>query len=217
MVDHINESRSAHIVTIEDPIEVLHQDKASLINQREIGIDTKNFAEALRRALRQDPDVVFIGEIRDAETVQVALSAAETGHLVLSTLHTINAAETINRIIDFFPLSQQRQVRTALAATLRGVVSQRLLPRADGLGRVPSVEVLVMNGRVFDRMVEHETTDGIEEIMREGEYYGMQTFDQSLLKLCQDGTISIRDALMVASHPHDLRISLQQLGLSLPA
>lgn len=214
MIDHINANRSAHIVTIEDPIEVLHQDKKSLVNQREVGIDTKNFAEALRRALRQDPDVIFIGEIRDAETVQVALSAAETGHLVISTLHTINASETINRIIDFFPLSQQHQVRMALAATLRGVLSQRLLPRKDGLGRVPATEVLVVTGRVLERVVDDQSTDGIEEIMHDGEYYGMHTFDQSLFKLIEQGVIDPRDAMAVATNAHDLSVELHNAGIS---
>lgn len=214
MIDYINKSRSAHIITIEDPIEVLHEDQKSLVSQREVGIDTKSFAEALRRALRQDPDVIFIGEIRDEETVQVALSAAETGHLVISTLHTINASETINRIIDFFPLDKQRQVRTTLAGTLRGVLSQRLLARTDGLGRIPATETLVVNGRVLERIIGDETIDGIEEIMREGEYYGMHTFDQSLFELVRDGVITERDAFTVATNAHDLSVELRQAGVT---
>src|SRR5688572_20677985 len=154
MIDHINESRAVNVVTIEDPIEVLHTDKKAIINQREIGSDTGDYASAMKRVLRQDPDVIFIGEMRDPETVWAALSAAETGHLVLSTLHTTNATETINRIVDFFPPFQQKQVRLTLASSLRGVVSQRLLERADGKGRVPATEVMVMTGRIFDRIID---------------------------------------------------------------
>ena len=215
MVDHVNEARACNIVTIEDPIEVLHVDKRSLVNQREIGSDTEGFAEAMRRVLRQDPDVIFVGEMRDPETVWAALTAAETGHLVLSTLHTINATETVNRIVDFFPPFQHKQVRLTLASSLRGVVSQRLLERADGKGRIPAVEVLVNTGRVFDRVVDPDVPgDTIEEIIADGEYYGMQTFDQSLFRLYRDGLVSLRDALAVASNPHDLRVELQQAGLA---
>ncbi len=195
MVDHINSTQRKHIVTIEDPIEVLHPDKMSIVNQREVGSDTENFHSALKRVLRQDPDVILIGEMRDPETVWAALSAAETGHLVLSTLHTMNATETINRIIDFFPPYQQQQVRLSVAGALRGIVSQRLLEAADGEGRVPAVEVLVATGRVFDRIVDSGETHEIEEIISEGEYYGMQTFDQSLLGLAKEGRITVRDAL----------------------
>ena len=213
MIDHINESRSVNVVTIEDPIEVLHADKKSIINQREIGSDTLGYSEALRRVLRQDPDVIFIGEMRDAETVWAALSAAETGHLVLSTLHTTNATETVNRIVDFFPPFQQKQVRLTLASSLKGLVCQRLLERADGKGRVPAVEVMVMTGRVFDRILEADDQETIEQIIAEGEYYGMQTFDQSLFNLFKNGLVTLRDALTTASHPHDFRIALQQEGL----
>jgi twitching motility protein PilT len=164
--------------------------------------------------LRQDPDVIFIGEMRDPETVWAALSAAETGHLVLSTLHTTNATETVNRIVDFFPPFQQKQVRLTLASSLRGVVSQRLLERADGKGRTPAVEVMVMTGRIFDRVVEPDQTDEtIEDVIADGEYYGMQTFDQSLFNLYKNGLVGLRDALAAASHPHDFRIALQQAGL----
>ncbi len=215
MIDHINQNRSVNIVTIEDPIEVLHVDKRSLISQREIGSDTADFAEAMRRVLRQDPDVILVGEMRDPETVWAALTAAETGHLVLSTLHTSGAVETINRIVDFFPPHQHKQIRLSLATSLRGVISQRLLERADGRGRVPAVEILINTGRVFDRIVDPTTSgDSIDEIVAEGEYYGMQTFDQSLFTLYRDGLVSLRDAMAVASNPHDFRISLQQAGLS---
>ncbi|TML65146.1 MAG: PilT/PilU family type 4a pilus ATPase [Actinobacteria bacterium] len=215
MIDHINRNRAVNIVTIEDPIEVLHPDKKAIVNQREIGTDTNDYAQAMRRVLRQDPDVIFIGEMRDPETVWAALAAAETGHLVLSTLHTTDATETVNRIVDFFPPFQQKQVRLSLAAALRGVMSQRLLERADGDGRVPAVEVLVVTGRVFDRVVDPEGGDAsIEEIIAEGEYYGMQTFDQSLFNLYKEGLVSLRDALANSSHPHDLRLALQQAGLS---
>ena len=213
MIDHINETRGVNIVTIEDPIEVLHTDKKAIVNQREIGTDTVDYAQAMKRVLRQDPDVIFIGEMRDPETVWAALSAAETGHLVLSTLHTTNATETVNRIVDFFPPFQQKQVRLTLASSLQGVVSQRLLERADGKGRVPAVEVMVMTGRVFDRIVEPERGESIEEVIADGEYYGMQTFDQSLFALYKNGLVGLRDAMAAASHPHDFRIALQQAGL----
>ncbi|MDQ1493012.1 MAG: twitching motility protein PilT [Actinomycetota bacterium] len=213
MIDSINESQARHIVTIEDPIEVLHSDKRSLVNQREIGTDTENYASALKRVLRQDPDVIFIGEMRDPETVGAALSAANTGHLVFSTLHTVNATETVNRIVDFFPPHQQHQARLSLAGSLRGIVSQRLLERVDGKGRIPAVEVLVATGRAFDKIVSPDETHELEQIIAEGEYYGMQTFDQSLFALYKNGLIGLRDALAAASHPHDLRIALQQAGL----
>jgi twitching motility protein PilT len=152
--------------------------------------------------------------MRDPDTVWAALSAAETGHLVLSTLHTTDATETVNRIVDFFPPFQQKQVRLTLASSLRGVVSQRLLERADGKGRVPATEVMVMTGRIFERIIDPDSTEAIEEIIAEGEYYGMQTFDQSLFNLYKNGLVSLRDAMSVASHPHDFRIALQQAGLS---
>ena len=215
MIDHINATRACNVVTVEDPIEVLHTDKLALVNQREIGSDTSDYATAMRRVLRQDPDVIFIGEMRDPETVWAALAAAETGHLVLSTLHTTNAVETVNRVVDFFPPFQQKQVRLSLASSLKGVVSQRLLQRADRDGRVPSVEVLVMTGRIFDRIVDPETggNDSIEEIIADGEYYGMQTFDQSLFHLFKDGQVDLRSAMAAASNAHDLRVRLQQAGL----
>jgi twitching motility protein PilT len=214
MVDHINASRSVNIVTIEDPIEVLHHDKQSLVSQREIGEDTVGFAEAMRRVLRQDPDVIFIGEMRDPETVWAALAAAETGHLVLSTLHTSNAVETVNRIVDFFPPHQHGQIRLSLATSLRGVISQRLVPRMDGEGRAPAVEVLVNTGRVYDRIVDPDAAgESIEEIMADGEYYGMQTFDQSLLGLHRAGIVGLREAMAAATSPSDLRLAMQREGL----
>ncbi len=214
MIDHINEHQARHIVTIEDPIEVLHSDKRSLINQREVGSDTEDFLGALKRALRQDPDVILIGEMRDPETVWAALSAAETGHLVFSTLHTMGAAETINRIIDFFPPYQQQQVRMSIAGALKGIVSQRLVQRCDHEGRVPAMEVLVATGRVFDKIADATATHELEEIIAEGEYYGMQTFDQSLLNLYASGIVSRRDALSTSSNPHDLRLKLEHLELT---
>jgi twitching motility protein PilT len=211
MIDHVNESSARHIVTIEDPIEVLHTDKRSIINQREVGDDTVDFLSALKRALRQDPDVILIGEMRDPETVWAALSAAETGHLVFSTLHTIGAAETINRVIDFFPPYQQQQVRMTLAGALRGIVSQRLVPKASGSGRMPAMEVLVATGRVFDKIADATQTHELEEIIADGGFYGMQTFDQSLLGLYADGAVSRRDALAAASNPHDLRLKMEHV------
>ena len=214
MIDHINRTRPVNVVTIEDPIEFVFDEDRALVNQREIGNDTGGFAEAMRRVLRQDPDVIFIGEMRDPETVRAALSAAETGHLVLSTLHTADTVETINRIIDFFPSAQHRQVRLSLATSLRGIVSQRLLERTDGGGRVPAVEVLVNTGRIADRIIDPETTgDSIHEIVADGEFYGMQTFDQSIFGLYRDGWVSLRDALAAASSAHDLRVALQRAGL----
>jgi twitching motility protein PilT len=214
MIDHINETEARHIVTIEDPIEVLHPDKKSIINQREVGSDTTDFLGALKRALRQDPDVILIGEMRDPETVWAALSAAETGHLVFSTLHTMGAGETINRVIDFFPPYQQQQVRMSLAGALKGIVSQRLVQRSDTDGRVPAMEVLVSTGRVFDKIADATQTHELEEIIADGAYYGMQTFDQSLLHLYADKIVSRRDALSTASNPHDLRLKMEQYEMT---
>ena len=213
MIDHINATKARHIVTIEDPIEVLHSDKLSIINQREVGDDTIDFLSALKRSLRQDPDVILIGEMRDPETVWAALSAAETGHLVFSTLHTMGAAETINRVIDFFPPYQQQQVRMSMAGALKGIVSQRLVQRADGQGRVPAMEVLVATGRVFDKIADSTATHELDEIISDGEFYGMQSFDQSLLSLFAAGTVSRRDALATASNPHDLRLKMEHYEL----
>ncbi|HEX2849300.1 MAG TPA: PilT/PilU family type 4a pilus ATPase [Acidimicrobiales bacterium] len=212
MIDHINETRECHIVTIEDPIEVLHRDKMASINQREIGFDTLDFAAAMRAAMRQDPDVILVGEMRDQETVAAALSAAETGHLVFSTLHTIDATETVSRIVDFFPPHQQHQIRVALAGSIRGTICQRLVATADGLGRVAALEVMVANGRIQQCIVEPGKGD-MHEIIADGEYYGMQTFDQSLARLYEQGKIDMRGAMTAASNPHDLKVMLQQRGL----
>jgi twitching motility protein PilT len=206
MIDQINTTRSKHIVTIEDPIEFLHPDKQSILNQREVGFDTESFNRALRRVLRQDPDVILIGEMRDEETVHAALSAAETGHLVLSTLHTIDAPETINRIIDFFPSHQQQQARAMLAGTLKGIVSQRLVPTPEGDGRVAVCEILRMTGRARDMIIDPEQTGQLREVIAEGEFYGMQTFDQALLGHYQAGRVSMEQALRVATSPHDFKL-----------
>jgi twitching motility protein PilT len=212
MIDHINSSRSRHVVTLEDPIEYLHRDKLSIINQREVGQDTESFARAMRRVLRQDPDVILIGEMRDEETVRTALAAAETGHLVLSTLHTLDASETINRIIDFFPPHLQQQARVMLASTLRGAVSQRLVPRIDGNGRVAVCEVMVVTGRVQDLILNPQETGRITEVIAEGSYYGMQTFDQALLTHVVAQSISEETAFEVASSAHDFKLMLAAQG-----
>jgi twitching motility protein PilT len=212
IIDQINSTDSKHIVTIEDPVEFLHRDKKSIINQREVGEDTTSFARALRRVLRQDPDVILIGEMRDEETVRTALSAAETGHLVLSTIHTVDAAESVNRIIDFFPPAEQRQARSMLAGTLKGVVSQRLVPRSDMEGRVVVCEVLRMTGRVRDMIVDPELTGNLREVISEGAYYGMQTFDQALLAHLQAGRISMDEALRAATHQHDFKLLVAAEG-----
>jgi twitching motility protein PilT len=216
MIGHINETKPVHIVTIEDPIEVLHRDAMASINQREIGNDTQDFLSALRAALRQDPDVILIGEMRDTETVRAAIQAAETGHLVLSTLHTVDATETVNRVIDFFPPYQQKQVRLALAGTLRGIICQRLVPTTDG-GRIPALEVLVNTGRVAERIADPEKTNEIKDVVADGAFYGMMTFDQSLLALLQEGTITTEAAFQAVSSRHDFELAMQQVGLPLPA
>ncbi len=212
MVDHINEAQPRNIVTIEDPIEYLHRDKASVVHQREVGFDTNSFAQALRRVLRQDPDVILIGEMRDEETVGTALSAAETGHLVLSTLHTIDAVETVNRIIDFFPPHHHQQVRAMLAGSLRGVISQRLVPTINNESRVVACEVLTMTGRVRDMISDPVETGKLGEVIAEGSYYGMQTFDQALLNLHREGKISMDEALKAATHPHDFKLLVASEG-----
>jgi twitching motility protein PilT len=211
MIEHINMNRSVHIVTIEDPIEIIHPDKEASINQREVGQDTDDFLSALRAALRQDPDVILIGEMRDVETVRTALQAAETGHLVFSTLHTVDATETVNRVVDFFPPHQQMQIRLTLAGALRGIVCQRLVPKVGG-GMIPAVEVLVNTGRVADRITDPAATSEIHEVVQEGGYYGMQTFDQALLALVQQGKVEVREALQASTSPHDFQLMLQQAG-----
>jgi twitching motility protein PilT len=212
MINHINTKYAKHIVTIEDPVEFLHRDGLSIINQREVGEDTASFARALRRVLRQDPDVILIGEMRDEETVRTALSAAETGHLVLSTIHTVDAAESVNRIIDFFPQAEQRQARAMLAGTLKAVVSQRLVPTPDRLGRVATCEILRMTGRVRDMILNPEETGRLPEVIFEGTYYGMQTFDQALLHHVQAGRVAMDDALKAATHPHDFKLLVSADG-----
>jgi twitching motility protein PilT len=212
MIDEINRAKSKHIVTIEDPIEFLHRDKFSIINQREVGSDTVSFKRALRRVLRQDPDVILVGEMRDEETVSTALSAAETGHLVFSTLHTVDAPETVNRIVDFFPPHQQQQARAMLAGTLKGVISQRLVRTPDGKGRVATCEILRMTGRVRDMIMNPQETGRLIEVITEGEYYGMQTFDQALFKHVQAGRVSMDEALRAATHPHDFKLLVSADG-----
>jgi twitching motility protein PilT len=206
MVDHINSTRSRHVVTIEDPIEFLHNDKRSVINQREVGMDTASFKRALRRVLRQDPDVILIGEMRDEETVQTALSAAETGHLVLSTVHTVDASETVNRLIEFFPPHMHQQVRAMIAGTLKGAVSQRLVPAAEGRGRIAVCEVMRMTGRVRDMIMDPMQTGKLAEVISEGGYYGMQTFDQALFHHLKAGRIDMEQAMQAASSPHDFKL-----------
>jgi twitching motility protein PilT len=211
MIDHMNHTTSKHIVTIEDPIEFVHADKRSAINQREVGMDTASFTRALRRVLRQDPDVILIGEMRDEETVQTALSAAETGHLVLSTIHTVDATESINRMLDFFPPHQHAQARSMIAGTVKGVISQRLVPGADG-GRVAVCEILRMTGRVRDMIVDPSQTGKLVEVIASGGYYGMQTFDQALFGHVKAGRVTFEDAMRVASSPHDFKLLMQAEG-----
>jgi twitching motility protein PilT len=207
MLDHINRTRRQHIVTIEDPIEILHADRGCIVNQREVGLDTTSFGEALRRVLRQDPDVILIGELRDTETAHVALQAAESGHLVFSTLHTIDAAETLGRMIEFFPGEKQPQIRSILAGTLRGVICQRLMPTIGG-GRAPAVEVMVNNARVGD-LIRENRPDEIEDAIAAGEFYEMQSFAQSLIALVLDGRVDRETAANSATNRHDFLVALE--------
>ncbi|HKB94909.1 MAG TPA: PilT/PilU family type 4a pilus ATPase [Gaiellaceae bacterium] len=208
MIDHMNKTRSQHVITIEDPIEILHEDQGCIVNQREVGLDTTDFGQALRRALRQDPDIILIGELRDAETAQTALQAAESGHLVLSTLHTIDAAETVGRMVEFFPPEKQVVIRSILAGVLRGVVSQRLLPRLDG-GRIAAVEVMVMNARIAD-LIREGRPDEITDAVAEGEYFGMQTFTQALIDRVLSGAVDREVAANAATHRHDFLVALER-------
>jgi twitching motility protein PilT len=208
MIDHMNRTRRQHIVTIEDPIEILHPDHSCIVNQREIGLDTESFDQALRRALRQDPDVILIGELRDAETAQTALQAAESGHLVLSTLHTIDVAETVGRMIEFFPETKQQQIRSIMAGVMRGVVSQRLLPRVDG-GRVAAVEVMVMNNRIAD-LIRENKTEGIPDAIGDGDFFDMQSFTQALIELVLAGHVEGEVAANASTNRHDFLVSLEQ-------
>jgi twitching motility protein PilT len=213
MIDHINANREVHIVTIEDPIEVLHFDKVAMVNQREVRVDTEDFSTALRAAMRQDPDVILVGEMRDHETVKAALAAAETGHFVLSTLHTTDAQETVNRVIDFFPPHEQKQVRLSLAGALRGIVCQRLVPRADGEGRCVAMEVAVNTGRIAEAIAEPDKTSTMTTLIADGSFYGMQTFDQHLVALFRDGVVTLEAAMGASTSPHDLMVELRRLGL----
>jgi twitching motility protein PilT len=207
MIDFINRTRRQHIVTIEDPIEIVHDDHGCIVNQREIGLDTESFQQALRRALRQDPDVILIGELRDAETAQTALQAAESGHLVLSTMHTIDAAETLGRMIEFFPAAKQAQIRSIMAGVLVGVVSQRLLPKVDG-GRIAAVEVMVTNNRIAD-LIREARTEEIPDAIAEGSFFQMQTFNDALLDLVVDGRVEREVAANAASNKHDFEVALE--------
>ena len=210
MIDYINTRRIEHVMTIEDPIEFLHRDKKSNINQREVDVDTQQFTVALRSALRQDPDVILVGEMRDYETIETALLAAETGHLVLSTLHTLDATETVNRVISVFPPHQQKQIRLQLASVLKAIISMRLLPRADGLGRVPAVEVLIATAYIRDCVENKEKTKLIRDAITQGtSQYGMQTFDQSLYLLYKNGLITLEEALRRATNPDEFKLKIQ--------
>jgi twitching motility protein PilT len=213
MIDHINSVRCAHVMTVEDPIEFLHRDQRSIVNQREVAVDTRSFAQALRSALRQDPDVILVGEMRDFETIETGLLAAETGHLVFSTLHTLDATETINRIIAVFPPHQQKQVRLQLASVLKAVISQRLMPRADGKGRVPAVEVMISTAFIRDCIVDKEKTHLIPGAIAAGtSQYGMQSFDQSIFSLFSQRQVSYEEALRWASNVDEFKLKVQGIS-----
>jgi twitching motility protein PilT len=213
MVDYINQTRSCHIMTIEDPIEFLIRDGRSIVNQRELGVDTDNYAKALKSALRQDPDVILVGEMRDLETIETALTAAETGHMVFSTLHTLDAGETVHRIVSAFPPFQQKQVRLQLASVLKAVISQRLVPKADGSGRVPAVEILINTARIREYIEDKDKTRKIREAIQAGFVsYGMQTFDQSLLGLYKQELITLDEALRQATNPDDLALRVRGIS-----
>jgi twitching motility protein PilT len=213
MIDHVNNTREAHVMTVEDPIEFLHRDSKSMINQREVSVDTKSFAHALRSALRQDPDVILVGEMRDYETIETALLAAETGHLVFSTLHTIDATETINRIVSVFAPHQQKQIRLQMAAVLKAVISQRLIPRADGKNRAPAVEVMVSTPFIRDCIVDKDKTHLIQGAIAAGtSQYGMQTFDQSIFSLYSQGHITYDEALRWASNVDEFKLKVQGIA-----
>lgn len=213
VLDQINNNRSAHIITAEDPIEFLHRDKRCIINQREIGVDAQSFTEALRGALRQDPDVIMVGEMRDLETIEIALTAAETGHLVLSTLHTIDAMETVNRVVSVFPPYQQKQIRIQLAGVIKGIISQRLIPTKDGMGRAPAIEVMVTTSRIRECIEDKEKTKEIADAITKGyTTYGMQTFDQSLLALMNKDIITYEEALREASNPADFELKVKGIS-----
>src|SRR5689334_10812830 len=218
MIDHVNRTRAAHMMTVEDPIEFLHRDHQSMINQREVAVDTRSFAHALRSALRQDPDVILVGEMRDFETIETGLLAAETGHLVFSTLHTLDATETINRIIAVFPPHQQKQIRLQLASVLKAVISQRLMPRADGNGRAPAVEVMISTPFIRDCIENKEKTKYIKDAIQQGtSQYGMQTFDQSLYGLYKSGLITLEEALRWASNVDEFKLKVQGIATTAEA
>jgi twitching motility protein PilT len=213
MIDYINSNRTCHIITIEDPIEFLIRDKRSMVNQREVGVDTGSFAAALRGALRQDPDVILVGEMRDFETIQTALTAAETGHLVMSTLHTIDATETITRIVSVFPPHQQQQIRLQISSVVKGIISQRLVPKSDGRGRIPAVEVLVSTARIRECIGDKERQGEIHDAIAKGfTTYGMQTFDQSLMALIKKGMVSYDEALMHVANPDDFALRFKGIS-----
>ncbi len=213
MIDHINRTRPTHVMTVEDPIEFVHRDNKAIVNQREVAVDTKSFAQALRSALRQDPDVILVGEMRDFDTIDTALLAAETGHLVFSTLHTLDATETINRIVTVYPPHQQKQIRLQLASVLKAVVSQRLLPRADGAGRAPAVEVMISTPYIRDCIVDKDKTHQISSAIASGtSQYGMQTFDQSIFHLYEQGLVSYEEALRWASNEDEFKLKVQGIA-----
>lgn len=214
LLDRINQRRSCHILTIEDPIEVLHADAEAIVTQREVGTDTSSYAGALRSGLRQDADVIFVGELVDAATARAALTAAEVGHLVISTMRAASAADTVQRLIDLFPAAEQAQARHSIVGVLRGVVNQRLLERADGKGRAPAVEVLVGTSKVIDAIADPVRHGDLDRLISEGQYHGMQTLDQALLELVRDGMVSMRDALAASANPEDLRIALSSAGVN---
>jgi twitching motility protein PilT len=214
LLDRINRTRSCHIVTIEDPIEVLHADAQALVTQREVGTDTAGYAEALRSALRQDADVIFVGELVDAATARAAFTAAEIGHLVISTMRASGVADTVTRLIDLFPVAEQDLARQSLVSVLRGIANQRLLERADGKGRTAAVEVLVGTAKVVDCIADADRVGDLEKVVAEGQYHGMQTLDQALLELVRDGLVSLRDALAASTNPEDLRIALGHAGVA---
>jgi twitching motility protein PilT len=213
MIDHVNSVRCAHVMTVEDPIEFLHRDQMSIVNQREVAVDTRSFAQALRSALRQDPDVILVGEMRDFETIETGLLAAETGHLVFSTLHTLDATETINRIIAVFPPHQQKQVRLQLASVLKAVISQRLMPKLDGKGRVPAVEVMISTAFIRDCIVDKEKTHLIHGAIQAGtSQYGMQSFDQSIFSLYSQGLVSYEESLRWATNVDEFKLKVQGIS-----
>jgi twitching motility protein PilT len=216
LLGFINRTRRAHIVTIEDPIEVIHVDDMGIVRQREVGLDTESYETGLRQVLRQDPDVVFVGEIRESSSAMAAIQAAQTGHLVMSTMHTIDAEETINRMIDLFPSGQQQQARLSLGGALRGIISQRLLERLDRVGRIPATEVMINTGRVRSALTSPEGMGDITRLLEESAFDGMHSFDQDLLRLTKEGFVSEADAMMVATNPHDFGIALQSVSVAAP-